>query len=440
MDLRAFESAPRDWQRMPLSEACDRITSGGTPSRGVPEYFIDGSVPWVKTRELLDRVIHDTEEHITEQALAGSAAKLLPAETILMAMYASPTVGRLGLLGREMACNQACCALIPAKDRIDARFLFYQLLFARDELQSLASGSAQQNLSARTIARLRLPFPPIEEQRAIASVLGALDDKIELNRRMNETLEALARAIFTSWFVDFDPVRTKAERRQPVGMDAETATLFPDSFTDSPLGPLPSGWRVSTLGSVVAFSRSSVDPGDWPHEVFDHYSIPAFDDGARPSHELGSSIRSAKFAVPRGAVLLSKLNPRIPRIWLTRPDSDRRAIASTEFLVSTPRTGMNTAWMYCFYATRSFLERMRGLATGTSGSHQRVKQEAVLATRIVVPPRALVDRFGRIVEPMLARLQQAGAESEKLAEARDALLPELVSGRVRIRLAEAISN
>ncbi len=115
----------------------------------------------------------------------------------------------------------------------------------------IQTGTAVPHISAGQIGLFRYLRPSIEEQRAIASVLRTLDDKIELNRRMNETLEALARAIFTSWFVDFDPVRAKAEGRQPIGMDAETAALFPDCFVDSPLGPIPSGWQVMPIGDAV---------------------------------------------------------------------------------------------------------------------------------------------------------------------------------------------
>src|SRR5690606_5493274 len=120
-----------------------------------------------------------------------------------------------------------------------------------EQLQSLLSGSAQPQLPIRDIKRLRIHLPPLSEQREIARILGSLDDKIELNRRMNETLEATARAIFKSWFVDFDPVRAKAEGRQPEGMDAETAALFPDSFEESELGLIPKGWRVGRLSETI---------------------------------------------------------------------------------------------------------------------------------------------------------------------------------------------
>ncbi len=168
-----------------------------------------------------------------------------------------------------MTCNQACCAIIADATKANFRYLYYQLLIHRPQIKGLANGAAQQNLNGQIIKQFRLPFPPLPEQRAIARVLGALDDKIELNRRMNETLEALARALFQSWFVDFDPVRAKSEGRQPEGMDAETAALFPGSFEASELGEIPAGWRLGKLGEVMNSPRRGVDPtsvdGDTPY-------------------------------------------------------------------------------------------------------------------------------------------------------------------------------
>ena len=154
------------------------------------------------------------ETGITGQELANSSAKVLPECTLLVAMY-GVTVGQLGILRRPMACNQACCALLVDPAKADFRYVHYQLLNARSQLRGLATGAAQQNLSGKLIRSLHFPFPSVAEQHAIAHILGALDDKIELNRRMNQTLEAMAGAIFRDWFVDFGPTRAKMEGREP---------------------------------------------------------------------------------------------------------------------------------------------------------------------------------------------------------------------------------
>ena len=174
------------WTQLKLNDLCVRITSGGTPSRRVPTYYIDGVHPWVKTQELGDTWIDDTEEHITPEAIAQSSAKTLPKNTVLVAMYGA-TVGKLGLLRQPMTCNQACCALIVDDQKADYRFLFYQLLQDRDRLKNLATGAAQQNLSGEVIKSLKFWIPPLPEQRRIAHILGTLDDKIENNRKTAKT-------------------------------------------------------------------------------------------------------------------------------------------------------------------------------------------------------------------------------------------------------------
>jgi type I restriction enzyme, S subunit len=151
-----------------------------------------------------------------------------------------------------------------------------------------------------------ITLPPLPEQHAIAHILGALDDKIELNRRMNATLEAMARALFKSWFVDFDPVRAKAEGRD-TGLPREIAELSPDEFEESELGEVPKGWRVAAIAQIASTLKVSVMPGKSPTKVWEHYSIPAFDAGRVPILETGDTIKSGKYRVPPTCVLVSKL-------------------------------------------------------------------------------------------------------------------------------------
>ena len=157
---------------------------------------------------------------------------------------------------RDMAFNQDIKALIP-NGGVDGAFLTYRLLSQKPALLTSvdSAGHGTGRLNTDTLKAMRVELPPLPEQRAIASVLGALDDKIELNRRMNATLEAMALALFQSWFVDFDPVRAKLDGRQPADMDQATAALFPDSFQDSPIGPVPKGWKVERFDAHITADR-----------------------------------------------------------------------------------------------------------------------------------------------------------------------------------------
>jgi type I restriction enzyme S subunit len=318
--------------------------------------------------------------------------------------------------------------------KADPRYVYWHLQYL------YASGEMEEHQVQHTgVARFQytkfaeteqIPLPTLDEQRAIAHILGTLDDKIELNRRMNETLEAMARALFKSWFVDFDPVRAKAEGRDP-GLPKQIADLFPDSFEDSELGEIPKGWRVGKVEEFATLSRDSINPGEFSDEVFDHFSIPAFDEGWRPKTALGAEIKSNKFIVPSNAVLVSKLNPRIPRVWLPVVRDNHRAVCSTEFLVTVPRPGISREFLFSFLSSDIFAGVFETLVTGTSGSHQRVKPDGLLAMDAVIPGEPVIRQFTNVVRPLVTRVNHARDKSDTLASLRNTLLPNLISGELR---------
>jgi type I restriction enzyme S subunit len=310
MNLYYSEIAPLEWDRQRIEDVCERVTSGGTPSRKRSDFY-GGEVLWVKTKELLDDWIEDTEEKLTLEGLKGSSAKLLKANAVLMAMYGA-TVGQLGILRHEATCNQAACAMEVDPEKADFRFLFYMLLQHREQIIGMATGAAQQNLNGVTIKNLIVPFPDLNEQKSIADIIATLDDKIALNRKLNETLEGMARALFQSWFVDFDPVKAKlaavrqgrdpdkaciaalsGKLRIPPGKPkdesledqlpsaeeldeaiaaldqlskdqihklSKTASHFPDNFQESELGLIPEGWEVKLLETLAQTITKGTTP------------------------------------------------------------------------------------------------------------------------------------------------------------------------------------
>ena len=299
------------------------------------------------------------------------------------------------------------------------------------------TGSAQAGANAKVLGRFEFLLPPVPEQKAIAHILGSLDDKIDLNRKMNETLDAMARAIFKSWFVDFDPVRAKAEGRQPEGMDAETAKLFPDSFVESELGLIPKGWKVGIVGDFTTFHRQSITPQSQPNTIFHHYSLPAYDAGKRPELTEGEQIKSNKYIVPNDAVLISKLNPHIPRVWFPETSSTAKSISSTEFIVATGKNGFTQNTLYLFFTSPHFFAKFAGMVTGTTGSHQRVKPDSVLAMDAVIPESATIKRCSTLLSALFEQILVTRTTSDSLGKIRDALLPKLLSGQIRIRNAKS---
>lgn len=317
----------------------------------------------------------------------------------------------------------------------DERFVYYFL--KNIDFTSFNSGSAQPSLNRNYIHPISVSVPEIAEQRAIASVLGVLDDKIEQNRRTAQALEKLARAIFRAWFVDFEPVKAKAEGRTSFpSMPQPVFDALPTRFVDSAIGPVPEGWRGGSIQELATLSKALVKPQEHSAELFDHFSIPAFDAGMRVVVEPGSAIKSSKFLVVDECVLLSKLNPRIARIWLPPPPCERRQIASTEFLVFVPGAATDRHYLYCQFQQREFREELARTASGTSNSHQRVRPKDVLGHLVVIPARSIRKAFASIADPLFALRSTHHDESERLAEMRDYLLPKLLSGKIRVRDAE----
>lgn len=320
----------------------------------------------------------------------------------------------------------------------DPRFVYYFFLSLAEELKAMDVGSANPALNRNHVHPLQITWPPLDKQRTIARVLGALDDKIELNRRMNRTLEELAAALFRSWFVDFDPVVAKAAGRKPAHLRPDLAALFPATFQDSPLGPIPHGWRAGKVDELASLTRGGINPGAFPLETFDHYSIPAFDEGRFPTPELGGSIKSNKFPVPAGCVMVSKLNPDTPRIWMPDVTGERRAICSTEFLVTTPKPPVTREFLFSLYSSEAFTSSFATLVTGTSNSHQRVKPDGLLTTETVIPDEPLVAAFTKVAQPWLVQVAHNERESRTLSALRDTLLPKLLSGELRVKAAEKL--
>ena len=297
------------------------------------------------------------------------------------------------------------------------------------KLLAQATGSTFPNVSAQHLAAIAWPNIEPQELRAISRVLGALDDKIELNRRMSMTLEEIAHALFKSWFIDFDPVHAKVEGR-PSGLPPDFDALFPASFQPSELGQIPEGWTVGSLSDIIDQIRDTVEPRAWPSERFTHFSIPAFDSNQTPRHEYGRSIKSHKLVVQPDSILVSRLNPEIERVWLADVSNDQRAVCSTEYLVIRPTTSFSKGYIYCLARSKTFQDRLQSLVTGTSRSHQRVPSIAILSTVVSIPPAPTAIMFERHARPLLDQSLMGRRQADQLTDARNMLLPELVSGKL----------
>jgi type I restriction enzyme S subunit len=296
-------------------------------------------------------------------------------------------------------------------------------------------GAVFSSLRCADVPKFELPIPPLDEQHRIAGLLDSLDDKIQLNRQASATLEEMARALYRSWFVDFDPVRAKEAGEAPAYMNGATSALFPDRFGED---GLPSGWTWTTLDKVSHQHKETVKPMEQPDKLFWHFSLPAFDAGVGPSLDPGSSILSNKLGIPNNAILYSRLNPSIPRVWWARFDADlAQSAASTEFFVAVARREIETPWLYTLLSSEGFQEKVVSRATGTSNSHQRIKPANLAEIELVQPPVAVIEAFGEATLSWFERIHLSRQETSSLTDLRDTLLPKLMSGELRVRDAEA---
>ncbi|MBC7076860.1 MAG: restriction endonuclease subunit S [Synergistales bacterium] len=443
-----------EWPLVPISDIAS-IVLGGTPSRNNPDYW-NGDIPWATAKDVtstVGRYIYMTEESITQLGLEESAAKLLPKGTIVIT--ARGTVGAVAQLGTEMAFNQTCYGLV-AKPQVEQDYLFYAIKGSLYEMQSLTYGTVFNTITMASFDHWKIPIPPLPEQRAIAHILGTLDDKIELNRRMNETLEAIARAIFKSWFVDFDPVidnalkagkpipneleeravrrrevltRTRAEGR-PTGLPQHLARLFPDEFEEGELGWIPRGWNLRGLDKIANY-LNGLALQKYPPEGKDSLpviKIAQLRKGNTEGADRASSNIPNEYVVNDGDVLFAWSGSLEVDIWC----GGCGALNQHLFKVTSEQF---PKWFYYLWI-KHYLPIFRGIAADKATTMGHIQRHHLAEAKAIVPPPRLLEEMDRFLAPVLDMLVYKRIESRTLAALRDALLPKLVSGELRVKDAE----
>jgi type I restriction enzyme S subunit len=357
-------------------------------------------------------------------------------------------IGRVALIprGKRMILSSSLMKLTPNQEKCCSEFLLYFFRSSRGVYELLKNASTVgtpgigQPLSS--LRQIPLEVPPLGEQRAIAHILGALDDKIELNRKTNETLEAMARVLFQSWFVDFDPVRAKAEGR-PTGLPDEISDLFPNSFQDSELGEIPSGWESVLLGDVSDWrsgsTPSKANPEYWGGAI-PWISANSMKDTFAISSDLSltsAGIKNGGRLAPAGAILLlvrgSGLHSRIPCCIASREmafNQDVKAI--------TEVTGSSLSTNHIFAYLRARAGELLEMVEFTGIGAGKLDTARLQGLPITVPIQRLAKASGEILDASYERIKNNLVSSMRLGEIRDVLLPLLISGELRIPEAERL--
>lgn len=350
------------------------------------------------------------------------------------------TIGLVGAVPKELdganlTENAAKICEIDEK-RVHGKYLGY---FLRSEagqaaIQALTVGSTQPKLALFRIEQIEVPCPPLLEQQSIAALLAALDDRIILLRETNTTLEAIAQALFKSWFVDFDPVRAKMEGRAPEGMDAATAVLFIDSFEESELGLVPRGWRVLPIGDAVdAVGGATPDtktPAYWEPAIhcwttpkdLSGIAAPVLLDTERKLSDQGLA-KIGSGALPVGTLLLSS---RAPIGYLALAQVP---LAINQGYIAMPPGGLLPP-LYMLFWCRQNMDNIKGRANGST--FMEISKKAFRPIPALVPPQQVVQAFTAVAGALFGRLIENEKQAQTLATLRDTLLSRLISGQLRL--------
>jgi type I restriction enzyme S subunit len=389
---------PEDWDLLSVSKIAN-IISGGTPKTSVKEYW-NGNIPWLSVVDFNkeQKKVYETEKSITEKGLKNSSTNILKKGSLIIS--ARGTVGALAQLGRDMAFNQSCYGLDANKSLASNEYLYYALKNWIDLIKQKTHGSVFSTIIRSTFNDVYLPIPNLSEQQQIASILSSLDDKIELNRRMNKTLEEIGKALFKRWFVDFEFPNENGEPYKSSGGE----------MVESELGMIPKGWKITRLGNIIEIA-SGKRPDDKSDIKTEYYHIPII--GASGIMGYTSKVLFYKRIICIGRVgtlgIVQKINYPC---WV----SDNSLVIKAD----------NYEFVYHMLSSIDF-------SVYNVGSTQPlITQSSIKEILVPIPSQEVLQRFEETVAKMRLQIESNYKEILTLAEIRDLLLPRLMSGKIRV--------
>ncbi len=431
-----------EWPVVRLGDFCTKIGSGATPRGGKDTYLGSSEFALIRSQNIYNDGFHGNGLAFisSEQAVALSGVAVQVDDVLVN--ITGDSVARVcqapaWVLPARV--NQHVAIVRPDVNHLDPRFIRYFLNspVEQERLLSLSSvGATRPALTKGMLEALKIPKPHIEVQREVVAPLVALDDRIDLLRQTNATLEAIAQALFKSWFIDFDPVRAKAAGREPDGMDATTAALFPSEFEESELGLIPKGWHVLPMSDAFHINpRRQIKKGSIA-PYLDMASLPTT--GHVPNSPINRDFSSgSKFQ--NGDTLLARITPCLENGKTAHVDIlayDQVGWGSTEFIVLRPKPPLPLFFGYLLARHDAFRTFATQAMSGTSG-RQRVELGQLQRFKLVCPDAPIANAFGLVVEPIRACISANRQRAETLSGLRDTLLPRLISGKLRLPEADA---
>ena len=385
-----------EWKECKLSEIMDLI-GGGTPKTSNPDYW-DGDIPWISVKDFNGerRYVGDTEKKITKLGLENSSTKILSKGDIIIS--ARGTVGELAIIPSDMAFNQSCYGL-RAKDFVDSCFLYYLLKQSVNILKHNTDGSVFDTITRETFENISVKLPPFPTQQKIAAILSSLDDKIELNNKINTNLEQQARALFKNWFVDFEPFG----------------------------GKMPEGWKVGKLSDVLRLKKNSIQPGDdtsLPYLPIDLIPIKSLAiREVRPNEEALSSF----LGFEENDILIGAMRVYFHRVAIAPFDG----ITRTTCFVLEPFNPNYFAYAAITCNQDLAIDYAQKTSKGSTMPYA-VWEGGLGDFEIPIPDETTAKKFNIIVKPLLEQIIRSFFENKNLSEQRDSLLPKLMNGEIEV--------
>jgi len=403
-----------------LSSLSINISSGLTPLRSNEDYWENGNIPWLKTEQLGEKYIYDTNEKITELALEKTSIKINPVNTLSIAMYGEgKTRGSVSIIKNKMTTNQACCNITLNPKKVDFEYAYYFLKTQYKELRNLSSG-VRKNLNSNDIKNFEIRLPEeLKDQKKISAVLSALDTKIELNNRINTELEAMAKTFYDYWFVQFDyPDQNGKPYKSSGGKMVYNETLKRE---------VPAGWRDDSLWSIAKYFNGLAMQKHRPKS--DKYlrviKIKEMSEGFSEKTEKASIDIKENAIVENGDVLFSWSATLEVQIWA----KGRGALNQHIFKVTSdkyPKT-------FYYFELRNYLQHFKMIAEKRKTTMGHITQDHLKQSRICIPSNELLSQIHKRINPIFEKQLILEQENQQLTQLRDWLLPMLMNGQVTVK-------
>lgn len=445
-----------DWEITTLGEICARfdgnIQTGPFGSQLHASDYVSVGIPSIMPQNITNDRISIEDISCISETDAQKLNRYLVQPGDIVYSRRGDVKRRALVTERESGwlCGTGCLRIRFDVARIESRYIYFYLGHPQVSqwIVQHAVGATMPNLNTNILSNVPCILPPLPEQRAIARILGSLDDKIELNRRQNVTLEALARAIFKSWFVDFDPVRAKAAGHAPDAMDAATAALFPDGFEVVDGREVPRGWRVTPLETEVGIAKGLSYKGSGldDHDGLAMHNLNSIFEGGGYKYagikRYTGEYQERHIVVP-GDLIVANTEQTFDFLLIGCPaiiprKFGQRGLFSHHLFRMRPKTTsyLTSHFLFLQLMSQRLRDEVVGYSNGTTVN--MLPSEALQRPKIVIPPEPLVRQFQSIVLPVFKKEEHMIEENENLTALRDALLPKLLSGELRVREAEQV--